>query len=137
MATKRPYELGISAMFYRKRLMPHCLICNQPAEETHHIWPRALGGADAYSNYVSLCLKCHADIEERMQKFGNVELVYELTQRKIKAEMDRWGWTCDGLGNQDVGVLLAESSGIDVLGRYQEKQLRRRKYKRTRKNKLL
>jgi hypothetical protein len=36
-----------------------CVLCDNPANDAHHVVPRARGGKNAPQNLVSLCRVCH------------------------------------------------------------------------------
>lgn len=50
----------------RAILLPSpCRLCDEPARELHHLYPRAQGGDDVTVNLIPLCRDCHRRIEER------------------------------------------------------------------------
>ncbi len=45
-----------------------CLLCGSTHYlSAHHVIPRAHGGPDAPGNLVSLCARCHAQVEVRLE----------------------------------------------------------------------
>lgn len=41
-----------------------CFICDDAAEDAHHIVPRRMGGCDDDRNLVDLCRRCHQKVEK-------------------------------------------------------------------------
>lgn len=49
-----------------------------PVEEIHHIVPLKDGGTNEWSNLMSLCRKCHAEIHAEMGTRSHNSTVYEM-----------------------------------------------------------
>ena len=55
-----------------------CYICQEKAEEVHHIRPRHLHGSDAPDNLMPLCKRCHDEIHRRLDK-GLTDMIESVT----------------------------------------------------------
>ena len=64
---------------------PTCELCNSRAVVVHHKLPKSLGGTNATTNLMSLCMDCHKKIHSE-GKYSTSNLVRIAKQKALDAE---------------------------------------------------
>jgi 5-methylcytosine-specific restriction endonuclease McrA len=59
-----------------------CVLCENPANDAHHLIPRAMGGRNIPENLISLCRLCHRKIhrEDYITAEDYDELEYRIAE---------------------------------------------------------